>query len=110
VFIGQNGTVRSTVANANRAEYIFSPEDTYIRTEIRTPDATMYLNPVLRYDGAHLPAPVATVEGGATWLLRGGSLLCGIGLAMALARRRARSPRAVAQLDRGAAVPKRTTA
>jgi hypothetical protein len=71
----------------------------------------MYLNPVLRYDGSHLPAPVATIEAGLTWLLRGASVLCGIGLAVILRRRRLHAPRTAAQAANSpAAEPKRKTA
>jgi len=88
VFIGQNGNVRRTVKDSLMAEYTFSNDDTYIRTVIHTPGTTVFLNPVLRYDGARLPQPVSTVEAGATWLLRGVSLLCGAGAIAAIARRR----------------------
>jgi hypothetical protein len=80
LFIGQNGNVHATVKNALTAGYALSDRDTYIRTVIRAPKTTMYLNPVLRYDGAHVPAPTAVVAAGATWLLRGMWLLAGAAL------------------------------
>ena len=70
-FIGQNGAVRKTVADAHSASYVFEPADTYIRTAIRAPRTTMYLNPVFRYDGA-LPERAATVDALKTTVLRGG--------------------------------------
>src|SRR5207253_9391058 len=36
--------------------------DSYIRTVVETPARTLYLNPVVRYDGATLPWPSATIE------------------------------------------------
>ena len=38
------------------------PLCTVIRTVIRTPNMVMYINPVIRYDGTKLPAPMATVS------------------------------------------------
>jgi hypothetical protein len=109
VFIGQNGNVRGTVKNALRAGYTFDSQDTYIRTVIHSPKATMYLNPVLRYDGAHIPAPTSVVEAGATWLLRGTSLLAAVAALFALRTRR-RQPAPVHEASRAVAEPKRKTA
>jgi hypothetical protein len=69
-FIGQDGAVRKTVSGEVSATYEFAPNDTYIRTTIRAPRTTMYLNPVLRYNGA-LPQPAATVDTMKTSVLRG---------------------------------------
>jgi hypothetical protein len=90
VFVGQNGAVRKTVKNVLHADYTFEPSDTYIRTVIRSSQTTMYLNPVMRYDGTSMPKPVAVVDAGATWLLRGSCMLAAT--ALALARRRPRAP------------------
>jgi hypothetical protein len=68
-FIGQNGVVRKTVPDSLTASYDFAPTDTYIRTAIRAPRTTMYLNPVVRYDGV-LPRPAATVDPLKTSVLR----------------------------------------
>ena len=79
-FIGQDGVVRKTVSGELSASYEFSPNDTYIRTTIRAPRTTMYLNPVLRYNGS-LPQPEATVDRLKTWLLRGAfaaAVICGL--------------------------------
>jgi hypothetical protein len=67
VFIGQDGAVLQTSDQVMQATYPIKPDDTYIRTVIRTPNMVMYLNPVLRYDGASLPAPVAVVNEPLTW-------------------------------------------
>ena len=52
VFIGQDGAVLQTSDQVMQATYPIEPDDTYIRTVIRTPNMVMYLNPVLRYDGS----------------------------------------------------------
>jgi hypothetical protein len=70
LFVGQNGEVRRTVDHARRAEYTFTPDDTYIRTVIRAPHNWMYLNPVVRYDGQRVPAPAAVVDSVGTTLMR----------------------------------------
>jgi hypothetical protein len=102
IFIGQDGAVRRTVKNALHAEYTFEPRDTYIRTVIRSPRTSMYLNPVFRYDGRTVPAPVATIDTASTWVMRLG--LAGAGallIAVARARRRGVSLRtATAPLPR----------
>lgn len=96
-FISQDGAVRKTVKNANLAEYTLTDRDPYVRTVIETPQTVLYLNPVIRYDGAGLPAPAATVDSAATWTLRGSvGLSLGI-LAFARARRRRPSHRRAAQ-------------
>jgi hypothetical protein len=71
MFIGQNGRIRDTVKEALQASYTFADDDTYIRTVIRSPRTSMFLNPVFRQDGAQHPAAVATVNLAATWLFRG---------------------------------------
>ncbi|MGE5246530.1 MAG: hypothetical protein ACM3SQ_20070 [Betaproteobacteria bacterium] len=81
-FIRQDGQVRKTVEKTTTASYDIAPDDAYVRTEIRTPKILMYLNPVVRYDGAHLPDPVARVDTFATWALR---LMLALGCAAAVA-------------------------
>jgi hypothetical protein len=68
-FIGQDGVLRKTVEEARSASYAFEPGDTYIRVAIRAPRTTMYLNPVLRYDGT-LPSQLATIDATQTAVLR----------------------------------------
>ena len=68
-FIGQNGVVRKTENGTVTASYAFEPADTYIRVAIRAPRTTMYLNPVLRFDGT-LPSQLATVDATQTAMLR----------------------------------------
>lgn len=51
-FIGQDGEQKKLVQNSAKAYYVFTENDTYIRTEIKFPDRfTFYLNPVIRYNG-----------------------------------------------------------
>ena len=87
-FIGQDGAIRKTVSGELSASYRFGPNDTYIRTTIRAPRTTMYLNPVLRYNGS-LPQPTATVDTLKTSLLRGAFAAAIIG-GVLLYRRRTR--------------------
>jgi hypothetical protein len=68
VFVGQEGAVRQTSDQVMQASYDIEPDDTYIRTVIRTPNMVMYLNPILRYDGVAVPVPVATVNTPLSWL------------------------------------------
>ena len=87
-FIGQNGSVRKTVSDTLTASYQLAPSDTYIRTNIRAPRTTMYLNPVLRYDGV-LPQPAATVDLLKTSLLRMTFAIGAVtGVGLFIARRR----------------------
>jgi hypothetical protein len=71
-FVGQGGHSRLTAERTQRASYTFGAHDTYVRAVVHTPQTTLYLNPVLRYDGRALPSPVATIDGPQTWLLRSG--------------------------------------
>jgi hypothetical protein len=68
VFIGQDGAVRQTSDQTMQAAYPIQPEDTYVRTVIRTPNMVMYLNPVIRYDGDTLGMPTAVVSKPLSWL------------------------------------------
>jgi hypothetical protein len=87
VFVGQDGAIRQSVADVTSAAYAFEPSDTYIRTVIRSPRTTIYLNPVLRYDGSRIPTPAATIDRTGTWLVRLSSAL-GVVLAAVVWRRR----------------------
>ncbi len=53
--IGQDGVVKKTVKATDTASYSFAPNDSYIRAVIKFPDMTMYLNPLIRYDGKGIP-------------------------------------------------------
>ncbi len=69
-FVGQGGRSLLTVDGARRASYTFDARDTYVRAVVHTPQTTIYLNPVLRYNGRALPTPVVTINGPRTWFLR----------------------------------------
>lgn len=73
-FIGQDGTVRLTVREACTASYAMTDADTYVRTVVTSPQTVLYLNPVIRWNGASLPVPVASVNVPLTWALRGSML------------------------------------
>ncbi len=72
-FIGNRGTLRDSAVNTRTALYILKPEDTYIRAVVHNAVTTLYLNPVVRWDGIHAPhtseAP-ATVNLWWTWVFR----------------------------------------
>lgn len=72
-FVGQHGRTRAKVEGRHHAQYRFHPQDTYIRTVVRTPHTKIFLNPVLR-TGANgqLPARRASVDPIPTWGLRAG--------------------------------------
>jgi hypothetical protein len=87
-FFGQGGVVKKTVRDQLTASYTFDASDTYVRTIIWSPRHVYFLNPILRYDGAGLPAPVATINQVATWTWR---LACvALGLVFMYRRRRHR--------------------
>ena len=69
-FIGQGGVVRKKVEWTRSATYSLTPDDSYIRTEIRTRNQAIFLNPIVRYDGVSLEprAPMPNVAG--TWTQR----------------------------------------
>lgn len=69
-FIGQNGKALKVVKDTTSASYTIAPNDSYVRTVISTPNSTVYLNPVIRYDGASLSGPVATHDSAWTWVQR----------------------------------------
>jgi hypothetical protein len=76
-FIGQNGVRKKVVYISNSAWYRFSPDDTYIRTEInyftwwRGKGTTFYLNPVFRYNGEKPSNALrAEINWPRTWIFR----------------------------------------
>jgi len=86
-FIGQNGDVKRTVQETASASYTLAPTDTYIRTRIKTAAHTLFLNPIVRYDGRALPAPVAAIDPLWTWSERFGiAAFCALLLASVVRR------------------------
>lgn len=54
-FIGNNGEILKIVMNNNTAEIELREDYFYVRTEIISPTNSIYLNPVIRYNGRDLP-------------------------------------------------------
>jgi len=52
---GQNGVVKKIACNTDSISYTFKPTDTYIRAVVEFPSQELYLNPIIRYDGKHIP-------------------------------------------------------
>lgn len=101
-FVGQNGVVRHSVRDATTASYTFAADDTYIRTAIHAPNATLYLNPILRYDGVQVPVPTARIDVVGSWLQRSALLVAFVALVLLYRKRRARAratPRTVHSED-----------
>ena len=93
LFVGQGGAVRGTANQVMQATYTFAATDTYIRTVIRTPNMVMYINPIMRYDGARLPVLASTVNETTTWLHRGLVLVASAAVIFFLWRRPAKAGR-----------------
>lgn len=70
-FIGVNGTVRHVQRGTTTASFALTEADPYMRVVVTTPQATLFLNPVIRWDGLRLPRPQATINVLATWAQRG---------------------------------------
>ncbi len=49
-FISDFGVTRKVVLNKNQASYQIQEDDTYVRIEVENLDATLYFNPVIRYE------------------------------------------------------------
>lgn len=61
-FVGQNGVLQKTLIDTKTAYYKIKPEDPYIRTEFKYNDgSTIYLNPIIRYDG-ETPSTIVTAS------------------------------------------------
>ncbi|HUR32707.1 MAG TPA: hypothetical protein VM032_02875 [Vicinamibacterales bacterium] len=95
IFIGQDGAPRATYKDTLSAEYAFAAADTYVRTIVVSPQTTLFLNPVTRWDGSALPTPSASVDGVWTWTQRGGALLACVALWLRVRSKRAAAPLAV---------------
>jgi hypothetical protein len=81
-FIGQNGVVKAIAYNTNNAGYTFLKNDTYIRTVVYNRSTTMYLNPLIRYNGKQKPKNIltASVDFNDTILYRGFLITCWLSL------------------------------
>ncbi len=69
-FIGTDGAVRRVINDTLTADYTLTANDPYVRTVVTTPQTILYLNPVVRWDGRSVPAPVASTNEWLTWLQR----------------------------------------
>ena len=61
--VGQEGRVLALRGAGVEARYVVRPTDSYVRTVIRGPRTTLYLNPIIRADQARLPAERLVVGG-----------------------------------------------
>ncbi|MFN7980544.1 MAG: hypothetical protein U0Q11_01680 [Vicinamibacterales bacterium] len=92
VFVGQDGVIRNTVHDALSGSYEMRSDDSYIRTVVTSPHTTLFLNPVVRWNGTALPSPVATVNGFWTWTQRGAAVVVAAGLFWMFRRARRAAP------------------
>lgn len=88
-FIGRDGARLHTETSTTTAQYTFRDADPYVRTIVRAPAATLFLNPVVRWNGVSLPSPRATVSEAATWLQRAAAVAAGVALIIMWRRKRA---------------------
>jgi hypothetical protein len=70
IFIGQHGAEKAKFSDQSEVRYTLSPEDTYIRTEIKMNKSKIYLNPVFKYENDPNKAEKATINWPLTWLYR----------------------------------------
>ena len=70
--IGPHGRVLLEHTNTDSIRYSPGNETSYVRAEIETDELSVYLNPIIRYDGENIPANtrLATVEFLPTLILR----------------------------------------
>ena len=71
-FIGQNGILKYSLVDVDQGMYIFSNDDSYIRTEMRFDDGTtIYLNPLTRHEFQYFFDPsLSYMMKARTWLMR----------------------------------------
>ncbi len=81
-FISDNGAVRKVVTNRANATYDIVPGDSYVRVEAISGDESIYLNPVIRYNGKILTfnSGPAVVNMHLTILIRGLVILSSISI------------------------------
>ncbi len=58
-FSGARGAVLASLTGVAAARFVVPRDEPYVRTVIETGRTTMYLNPVIRYDGVALARPIA---------------------------------------------------
>jgi hypothetical protein len=74
-FIGQGGKVIREFQRQKSASLPLAGLPGYVRVEIYTGGLLQYLNPVIRFDGEHLPRPKAEFRPGRTGITRGIAVL-----------------------------------
>jgi hypothetical protein len=91
-FIGQQGIIRHTAIDTNRAHYVIRKDDSYLRTVFRFADgSSVYLNPIIRHDGDHpVSTRTAMVDQSATLGLRITYFLVALTIVYIYSRRRQR--------------------
>lgn len=91
VFIGQHGRERFITTDTRIAKLPLRADDRYIRTRILGETTVMLLNPIIRYDGRHLPESSSRRNETRTWAKRiiyGFVIATGLVFGMKLSRRR----------------------
>lgn len=61
-FIRDFGKTDSVTAKSNKTFYVINPDDSYVRSVIISGENTIYLNPVIRFDGTQLPIKTASIN------------------------------------------------
>ncbi len=82
-FIGDGGAIMKTESNVKESSYTFKPQDTYIRVVAKNENSWIYLNPIVRFDGEHIPLNAnLKVEPNSfkTWVFRIVLVLISLGL------------------------------
>lgn len=89
--VGQNGIKRKTFFNTNKADYTFLNNDTYIRAVVYNKATTMFLNPVIRFDGKTKPQNIfmASINSANTIFYRSFLIICWLFLSIYFYRRSA---------------------
>jgi hypothetical protein len=69
-YICDGGEVFRTFSDTNESKALLESRNTYARIEIQNDHSTMYLNPVVRFDGHAVPRYSATIDVTKTWVQR----------------------------------------
>ncbi len=69
-FVSDRGEVRREERGRDEARYRLAATDPYVRVEVHARGASLFLNPVLRWDGVALPTERALLRPLPTWTVR----------------------------------------
>lgn len=85
-FISDNGNIKKVIDSAASASYSIVKDDSYVRIEAKTSDGTIYLNPVIRFNGYQLNSNngLASVNTSLTIMFRIIVLIVNMGLLIAI--------------------------